>query len=141
MEWSTQKPADPIEIRIYPGADGDFTLYEDENDNYNYVKGQHATIQFHWDDQTRTLNISARQGTFPGMMDKHRFNIVVVAEGNGIGIEGSCSYPRSRLLRKSSRGEAVGIASHALYSDDQIRRSFTSSIVDTSARGRPTTLK
>lgn len=85
MEWSTQKPADPIEIRIYPGADGDFTLYEDENDNYNYVKGQHATIQFHWDDQTRTLNIAARQGTFPGMMDKHRFNIVVVAEGNGIG--------------------------------------------------------
>ena len=85
MEWSTQKPADPIEIRIYPGADGDFTLYEDENDNYNYVKGQHATVQFHWNDQTRTLNIAARQGTFPGMLEQHKFNIVVVGDGHGIG--------------------------------------------------------
>ena len=50
MEWSTQKPADPIEIRVYPGANGDFTLYEDENDNYDYAKGQHATIRLHWDD-------------------------------------------------------------------------------------------
>ena len=49
-EWSTQKPADPIELRIYRGANGDFTLYEDENDNYNYEKGVYATIPFHWDD-------------------------------------------------------------------------------------------
>jgi alpha-D-xyloside xylohydrolase len=44
MEYSTQKPADPIELRVYRGADGDFTLYEDENDNYNYEKGAYATI-------------------------------------------------------------------------------------------------
>jgi len=42
-EWSTQKPADPIELRIYRGADGDFTLYEDENDGYDYEKGAYAT--------------------------------------------------------------------------------------------------
>ena len=43
-EWSTEKAEDPIELRIYRGADGDFTLYEDENDTYNYEKGAYATI-------------------------------------------------------------------------------------------------
>ena len=50
-----EKPADPIELRIYRGADGDFTLYEDENDNYDYEKGVYATIPFHWDDAKQTL--------------------------------------------------------------------------------------
>ena len=85
MEWSTEKPADPIEIRVYPGADGDFTLYEDENDNYDYAKGQHATIQLHWDDAAKTLTIGARQGSFPGMLKQHTFNVVVVGEGRGVG--------------------------------------------------------
>src|SRR5437763_10617833 len=49
-EWSTEKPEDPIELRIYRGANGDFTLYEDENDGYNYEKGAYATIQFHWEE-------------------------------------------------------------------------------------------
>ncbi len=44
VQYATEKPADPIELRIYPGADGSFTLYEDENDNYNYEKGVYATI-------------------------------------------------------------------------------------------------
>ena len=53
LQYSTEKPADPIELRIYPGADGSFTLYEDENDNYNYEKGVYSTIAFHWDDAER----------------------------------------------------------------------------------------
>jgi alpha-D-xyloside xylohydrolase len=86
MEWSTQKAADPIEVRIYAGADGDFTLYEDENDNYDYTKGQHATIPLHWNDAARTLTIGARQGSFPGMLQKHTFNVVVVGEQRGVGV-------------------------------------------------------
>ena len=86
MEWSTEKPADPIEVRVYPGADGDFTLYEDENDNYDYAKGEHATIKLHWDDRARTMTIGAREGSFPGMLKKHTFNVVVVGEGKGVGI-------------------------------------------------------
>ena len=89
MEWSTQKLADPVEVRVYPGADGDFTLYEDENDNYDYTKGQHSTIELHWNDAARTLTIGARQGRFPGMLDQHRFNIVVVGEKRGDGIKES----------------------------------------------------
>jgi len=86
MEWSTEKPADPIELRIYPGADSDFTLYEDENDNYAYTKGAHATIALHWDDAARTLTLGPREGTFPGMLAQHTFNVVVVGKNHGTGI-------------------------------------------------------
>jgi len=95
MEWSTEKPADPIEIRIYPGADGDFTLYEDENDNYGYARGRHATIQLHWSDAAQTLTIGARQGSFPGMLEKHTFNVVVVGQARGIGLGDSAAKARS----------------------------------------------
>jgi alpha-D-xyloside xylohydrolase len=85
-EWSTEKPADPIELRIYPGADGDFTLYEDENDNYNYEKGIYATIRFHWDDARRSLTIDDRKGQFPGMLEGRTFRVVFVGEDHGVGI-------------------------------------------------------
>jgi len=86
MEWATEKPADPIELRIYPGADGDFTLYEDENDGYNYTKGAHATIALHWNDAVKTLTIGAREGSFPGMLASRTFKVVVVGKDHGTGI-------------------------------------------------------
>ena len=102
MEWTTEKPEDPIELRIYPGANGDFTLYEDENDNYNYEKGAHATIQFHWDDAARTLTIGQRQGTFPGMLEQHTFRLVVVAPNHGIGINGGTEPEKSVIYTGNS---------------------------------------
>jgi len=85
-EWSTQKPADPIELRIYRGANGDFVLYEDENDNYDYEKGVYATIPLHWDDAAQTLTIGERKGQFPGMLESRAFHIVFVGENHGVGI-------------------------------------------------------
>ena len=85
-EWSTEKPEDPIELRIYRGANGDFTLYEDENDNYNYEKGAYATIQFHWDEVKQTLAIADRKGQFPGMLGERGFQIVFVGENHGVGV-------------------------------------------------------
>jgi alpha-D-xyloside xylohydrolase len=85
MEWSTQKPADPIELRIYPGANGDFLLYEDENDNYQYEKGEHSTIALHWNDAEKSLALDAREGSFPGMVTERTFRIVVVGENHGVG--------------------------------------------------------
>ena len=85
MEYATQKPASNIELRIYPGADGQFTLYEDENNNYNYEKGKFATITFKWIDATKTLSVSEVQGSFPGMLQSRKFNVVVVKDGNGAG--------------------------------------------------------
>jgi alpha-D-xyloside xylohydrolase len=85
-EWSTQKPADPIELRVYRGASGDFMLYEDENDNYNYEKGAYAIIPFHWDDPSRTLTIGDRKGSFPGMLESRTFHVVFVGENQGVGV-------------------------------------------------------
>ena len=85
-EWSTEKQEDPIELRIYRGAGGDFTLYEDENDGYNYEKGLYATIPFHWDDAKHALTIGERKGSFSGMLSERRFKIVLVDEGHGVGI-------------------------------------------------------
>src|SRR5262249_42368277 len=85
VEFASEKPADPIELRIYRGADGNFTLYEDENDTYNYEKGVYATIPFHWDDAKQTLTIGNRNGKFPGMLEARTFRIVFVHENQGIG--------------------------------------------------------
>jgi alpha-D-xyloside xylohydrolase len=87
LQYSTEKPADPIELRIYPGADGSFTLYEDENDNYNYEKGVYATIAFHWNDASRRLTIDARKGEFPGMLKTRTFQIVIAGKSHGVGVE------------------------------------------------------
>jgi alpha-D-xyloside xylohydrolase len=88
IEYATEKPADNIELRIYPGADGSFKFYEDENDNYNYEKGQSATFTFNWNDKTRKLTISATKGKFPGMLKSRTFNIVMVkgAHGSDVGV-------------------------------------------------------
>jgi alpha-D-xyloside xylohydrolase len=87
IQYAAEKPADPIELRIYPGADGNFTLYEDENDTYNYEKGVFSTISFFWNDVKRQLTISKRQGSFPGMLEKRNFQIVLVGKDKGNGIE------------------------------------------------------
>jgi alpha-D-xyloside xylohydrolase len=86
IQYSTEK-TDPLEIRIYPGADGKFTLYEDENDNYNYEKGVYSLIEFNWNNALKTITISDRKGEFPGMLNKRKFEIVLVNENSGIGIE------------------------------------------------------
>jgi alpha-D-xyloside xylohydrolase len=85
-EYTQEKPADPIELRVYRGADGDFTLYEDEGDSYDYEKGVYATIPLHWDEAKQTLTIGERKGKFPGMLEKRTFRIVFVRENHGVGI-------------------------------------------------------
>jgi alpha-D-xyloside xylohydrolase len=81
--------ADPIELRVYPGADGTFTLYEDEGDNYNYEKGAYSTIPMRWDEKNQKLTIGARHGNFPGMLKTRTFRIVWVNSGHGAGIASS----------------------------------------------------
>jgi alpha-D-xyloside xylohydrolase len=85
IQYAAEKAADPIELRVYPGANGSFTLYEDENDSYNYEKGAHSTIPFSWDDSSRTLTIGDRSGNFPAMLESRTFHIVFVRENHGIG--------------------------------------------------------
>jgi alpha-D-xyloside xylohydrolase len=87
VQYATEKRWDNLEIRIYPGANGEFTLYEDENDNYNYEKGLYSTIMFTWNDAANTLTINDRNGSFPGMPNDRKFRIVRVTEANGTGME------------------------------------------------------
>jgi alpha-D-xyloside xylohydrolase len=86
LQYSSEKPADPIELRIYPGKNGSFNLYEDEGDNYNYEKGVYATINFSWDDALKTLTIGSRKGRFPYMLKERTFNVVMVKDNHGNGI-------------------------------------------------------
>ena len=77
MQYVGEKAWDHLEIRIYPGADGSFTLYEDEGDNYNYEKGVYATIPFSWNDKTSSLTVGSRQGSYPGMLVSRQFTFVL----------------------------------------------------------------
>ena len=81
VQYTTEKPWDALDIVVYPGADAEFTLYEDEGDNYNYEKGVYSTITFKWNDRTRTLTVGACQGEYPGMLATRTFNIKVVGGG------------------------------------------------------------
>jgi len=94
IEYAGQA-TDPIELRVYPGADGDFALYEDGGDGYEYERGAHATIPIHWNDATRTLTVGARQGNYPGMAQGHTFNVVIVSAGHGVGGDATVSPDKS----------------------------------------------
>ena len=83
---SASAKADPLELRVYSGANGDFSLYEDEGDNYDYEHGAHSLIPIHWDDKSATLTIGDRRGSFPGMLEHRTFHIVCVTDGHGVGI-------------------------------------------------------
>ena len=100
MEWSDQKKPELIDLYVYAGKDGSYMLYEDEGTNYNYEKGKYATIDFLYDDAQKTLTIGARKGSFDGMLQKRRFNVVLVSGDNQQGIS----------LAKAPKGKKVKYA-------------------------------
>lgn len=83
VQYATEKPDDVIELRIYPGANGEFTYYSDANDTYNYEKGQYATFKLNYNDAQHQLIISDTKGTYPGMTKQRTFNIVMVNKTHG----------------------------------------------------------
>ena len=107
MEYATEKPADKIELRIYPGADGTFKYYEDENDNYNYEKGQFATFTLTWKDKTHQLLISNTKGNFPGMLKQHTFNVVLVKGSHGADAE--VTGAADKIVKYEGKAIVVGI--------------------------------
>ncbi len=86
IEYVDQKPADPLEIRVYPGADGSFTLYEDGGDSYDYEHGASAAIPFRWNNASKTLTIGRRTGVYKGMLMKRTFRVVLVDQRHGGGL-------------------------------------------------------
>jgi alpha-D-xyloside xylohydrolase len=79
-QYSLQKTDEPIEIRVYPGADASFTLYDDEGTNYNYERGECARIKFSWNDSKAELSIGKREGRYQGMPNVMKFRVVVIGK-------------------------------------------------------------
>ena len=84
---SAADPPDPLEIRVYAGKDANFELYEDSGDGYAYERGTRAMIPFRWDDRHHFLSIGDRSGSFPGMVAKRTFHIILVNPDHGLGAE------------------------------------------------------
>jgi len=104
-QFTTEKPADPITLYVYAGADGAFTLYEDDGLSYAYERGQAARIPFKWSDATRTLTIGARVGSFPGMLNERTFQIILVTDKKPVGFSFTPQPDRTILYV----GEAVSV--------------------------------
>ena len=98
MEWSDEKAPELINLYVYAGQDGQFQLYEDEGTNYNYEHGRYSTIDISYDDASRTVSFSERQGQFPGMLKERRFNIVLVTP----------DAPKPLNLDRSTKGRSQG---------------------------------
>ena len=105
MQWSDEKPAELINLYVYAGRDADFQLYEDEGTNYNYERGQRATIDIHWNDQARQLTIGQRAGKFPGMLQKRRFNVVLITADQPRALD--LESPQGRMVDYSGKQVSV----------------------------------
>jgi len=94
IDFATENPAGPVELRIYRGANASFDLYEDSGDTYDYEMGQHSTIQIRWDEANHKLTLGSRSGSFPGMVAIRNFRVVFVSENHGSGSASSNSIDR-----------------------------------------------
>ena len=106
IEYAGERPDAPVEIRIYRGADGSFTLYEDSGDTYAYEKGMHSEIPIHWNELAGLLTIGTRAGTFEGMSRKRTFHVVFVTENHGAGPSATSAFDRA----VNYEGETVTIS-------------------------------
>ena len=104
MQWSDEKKPELIDLYVYAGKDGSYTLYEDEGTNYNYEKGKYAVIDFKYDDARKQVTIGARKGSFDGMLQKRRFNIILVDQKKQQGVN----------LVKSPKGKVVKYVGQAM---------------------------
>ena len=106
MEWSDQKKPELIDLYVYAGKDGSYTLYEDEGTNYNYEKGKYATIDFQYNDAQKTLTVGARKGSFDGMLQKRRFNVVLVQaqKNQGVSLD---KAPKGKMVKYAGQTVTV----------------------------------
>jgi alpha-D-xyloside xylohydrolase len=106
LQYTDEKPTDSISLFIYTGKDAYFSLYEDENTNYNYEKGAFANIPFHYDEQLKTLTIDDRTGSFKGMLKKKVFRIITVDKEHPVAPDPDQASARVVLYK----GEKINIS-------------------------------
>jgi hypothetical protein len=124
MQYATEKPADTLEVRVYRGADGQFTLYEDENDNYHYEQSQYSVIPFTYHDSSRQLIIGSRRGTFTAMPQNRIFNIVWVDTGKGIGVQSSVLFDTVIHYNGSQMGVTSVSLTHSLPNQLELKQNY-----------------
>ena len=91
LQYSDQYPADTLTLYVYTGRDAEFTLYEDENTNYNYEKGAYLQIPLTYDEASGVLTIGAQEGAYEGMPTSRTVHVIVVSP------ESSVAFSRQRL--------------------------------------------
>ena len=105
LQYTQEKPADPITLHVYPGADGKFDLYEDDGVSYGYERNAFSNIPIHWNETTRTLTLGARTGSFAGMLPERTFEIVVASDKAPVGF----SFTAKPDKTVSYHGDAVDV--------------------------------
>ncbi|HWB31278.1 MAG TPA: TIM-barrel domain-containing protein [Vicinamibacterales bacterium] len=102
QQYIGEKPSTPLTLYVYAGANGQFSLYEDDGLTYGYERGQFSRIPIAWNDATRTLTIGARTGTFPGMSSSRTFNVIVVSADAPAGYQGADVQGRTIAYRSAA---------------------------------------
>ena len=105
LAYTSEKPADPIVVYVYGGANGSFELYEDDGTTYGYENGAFSRIPLSWNDGTRTLTIGAREGSYTGMLVERTFQVVLVTSGKAVGF----SFTPTADAMATYSGQAVDI--------------------------------
>ncbi|MEM2740416.1 MAG: glycoside hydrolase family 31 protein, partial [Candidatus Bathyarchaeia archaeon] len=108
LQYTKEKPWNPIEVRVYRGADATFTLYEDDGETYSYERGEYSLTPMIWLEDEGKLIIGVREGSYTGMLKERLFHIVFVRDGYGIGVE-ETEIP-DRIVRYDGREVEVKIS-------------------------------
>ena len=136
VQYSSEKKWDDIEIRVYAGANGHFTLYEDELDGYGYKQGAYSEIPFTWNEARQTLTIGAREGQFPGMLTERTFRIVRVSSSKGFGDQPSTHY--DKIVTYNGSAQTITLAEET--ESEPLIEEMTSHIINPSFEADATTL-
>jgi alpha-D-xyloside xylohydrolase len=107
VQFTGEKPADPIALYVYAGADGAFTLYEDDGLSYGYERGAFSQIPLRWTDSTHTLSLGARTGAYPGMPAERTFDLVLVSPSKPAGFPTGPSSGGQRIRYAGNPSDVV----------------------------------
>ncbi|GAA3412278.1 helix-turn-helix domain-containing protein [Paenibacillus hodogayensis] len=81
MEYANQRPADRLELHVYPGGMGEFTLYEDDGTTFGYQHGELAvtSIASRYERRVFAVELGPRVGRYPDMPESRTWEVVVHA--------------------------------------------------------------
>lgn len=103
LQYAAEKPADPITLFVYTGKDASFVLYEDEGLNYNYEQGKYTEIPITYTEETKTLTIGERTGSFEGMLKSRTVYIRVISKTNPAPIEFTVGGRDKKVIYKGKK--------------------------------------